>query len=142
MARALVLGRLKTQFLGVESVTTGTDRTIAMPVDNRVLKAAWLSILNAAVRTFYGIIQIRLGGPGETLGGIHLAEGWVGAAAHVTGDDAMLLGEGIAWFGELPVFELKRTTRIMFNARNDTGATITFTGGYAWQEFEENDRPS
>ena len=49
MAHELVLGRLQTPFLGDESVTSGTDRTIVMPVDNRMLRAAWLSIANVAL---------------------------------------------------------------------------------------------
>ena len=141
MARALVLRDLQTRFLGLQSVSTGEARQVVVDGGNRVLRVAWLSIANTAVLAIYGTIMARLGTVGESNDGIFLAEGWFGGAANVTGDDAALHAEGIAWYGELPLFE-SRSIRLIFTVRNDTGSLVTYTGGYAWQEFEENDRPS
>ena len=141
MARELVLGRLKTQFIGLQSVDTGAARNLVLPASSRVLKGAWLGIAAITTRALYGMIMIRIGGPEDNTG-IHLAEGWFGGHTSVAGDDATLHGEGIAWHGELPLFSDPREARILFYVRNDNGATSAYTGGYAWQEFEENDRPS
>lgn len=142
MARELVLRALRSHSLGELAVTTGTDSTQRAPASNRVLTSAWLSVANVGVRALYGIIVIRFGDPAVTAKGIFLVEGWFGAAGHVPGGaDNPLHSEGIAWYGELPLFEEQDVT-ILFTVRNDTGATVTHTGGYTWQEWETNDRPS
>jgi len=141
MAKALVLGALKTHFLGGQSNSTGEDRTVVVPLSNRVLRAAWISTLGISVRTGYGIILLRVGDVGVANEGRMLAEGWFGNAQSLGGDDALLHGENVAWDGELPLFD-PRSIRLIFNVRNDSGALIPWTGGYAWQDFEENDRPA
>jgi len=141
MAKALVLGALKTHFLGVQGSSSGTDRTLSVPVSNRVLRSAWISPAGISLRTGYAVILLRVGEAGTDNDGRLIAEGWFGNALSLGGDDGLIHGETVDWQGELPLFEA-RPMRLIFYVRNDSGATIPWTGGYAWQDFEENDRPS
>lgn len=138
MAKALVLGSVKTRFLGVHSLGNGSERIITSDVSNRVLMAAWLASAQEIVGAMYGVLAIRVGTLASSTEGVSLKNGWFGGSMTSA---SVLHGEGIAWYGELPLFDERPLTLVLY-VRNDSGFGNTFTGGYAWKELEENDRPT